>query len=204
MTGTSEKKLSFTEMSATDRDNLNSWSTTQKHLSFPAHGRAVVTCLIYSHGRIISASDNHTIHVYSPITGTLERSLDGHEGGIWALATTKNHVISGSTDKTVRIWDLTTGKCRHTFEGHTSTVRCISLVKPEWTDIKGDDGVTRREKWPKRSLIISGSRDHTIRVWLLPKSNEGEYRRSVGSDDDSEVDSEEVSSYRICNNYMTR
>ncbi|KAJ6554056.1 WD40-repeat-containing domain protein [Mycena vulgaris] len=36
-----------------------------------------------------------------------------------------------------------------------------------------DDG--RREKWPKRTLIVTGSRDHTLRVWMLPRSGEAGY-----------------------------
>ena len=47
-----------------------------KHIAFPAHGHSVVTCLIFTHGRIISASDDHSIHVYDPLTGGLVRKLD--------------------------------------------------------------------------------------------------------------------------------
>ncbi|CCL99623.1 uncharacterized protein FIBRA_01642 [Fibroporia radiculosa] len=160
-----------------------------KRLTFPAHGRSVVTCLIFSHGRIISASDDHSIHVYSPVTGELLRSLDGHEGGVWALAATKNTLVSGSTDRTVRIWDLSTGRCTHVFGGHTSTVRCLAIVKPEWVDVENDDGTISREKWPKRPLIVTGSRDHTLRVWTLPKPGDDEYR-CYGADD-TEVDPSE-------------
>ncbi|KAL6298610.1 WD40-repeat-containing domain protein [Sparassis latifolia] len=160
-----------------------------KRITFTAHGRSVVTCLIFSHGRIISASDDHSIHVYSPHTGELIRSLDGHEGGVWALAATKNTLVSGSTDRTVRIWDLETGRCTHVFGGHTSTVRCLAIVKPEWIDVQNDGGITTREKWPKRPLIVTGSRDHTLRVWTLPKPGDIEYR-CYGADD-TEVDPSE-------------
>ena len=166
-------------------NNLN-----PKHVSFPAHGRAVVTCLIFSHERIISASDDHSIHVYSPHTGQLTMSLDGHEGGVWALSATKDVLVSGSTDRTVRIWDLNTGRCTHVFGGHTSTVRCLAIVKPEWVETTGEDGVIRREKWPKRPMIVTGSRDHTLRVWLLPRPDEDEYR-CFGNGED-EVDPAEV------------
>ncbi|KAI0077105.1 WD40 repeat-like protein [Panus rudis PR-1116 ss-1] len=167
------------------------WVTNEnpKHISFPAHGRAVVTCLIFSHGRIISASDDHSIHVYSPTTGELLQSLDGHEGGVWALAATKNTLVSGSTDRTVRIWDLSTGRCTHVFGGHTSTVRCLAIVKPEWIDVENEDGVVTREKWPKRPLIVTGSRDHSLRVWTLPRAGDDEYR-CYGADD-TEVDPSE-------------
>lgn len=173
-------------------NNLN-----PKHVSFPAHGRAVVTCLIFSHERIISASDDHSIHVYSPHTGQLTMSLDGHEGGVWALSATKDVLVSGSTDRTVRIWDLNTGRCTHVFGGHTSTVRCLAIVKPEWVETTGEDGVIHREKWPKRPMIVTGSRDHTLRVWLLPRPDEDEYR-CFGNGED-EVDPAEVRiSFHLC------
>ena len=145
-----------------------------KHDSFPAHGRSTVTCLIFSHGRIISASDDNSIHVYSLHTSQLTMSLDGHEGGVWALSATKDVVVSGSTDRTARIWDLNTGRCTYVFGGHTSTVRCLAIVKPEWVAVTGGDGVVRREKWPKRPMIVTGSRDHTLHVWLLPRPNDVE------------------------------
>ncbi|KAG6836871.1 hypothetical protein H0H93_001931 [Arthromyces matolae] len=147
-----------------------------KHVSFPAHGSSVVTCLIFSHGRIISASDDHSIHIYSPSTGELVRSLRGHEGGVWALAASKDILVSGSTDRTVRIWDLATGRCTHVFGGHTSTVRCLAIVKPEWVDVEQEGGGFKKEKWPKRALIVTGSRDHTLRVWTLPRPHEPEYK----------------------------
>jgi hypothetical protein len=56
--------------------------------------------------------------------------------------------------------------------------------------IDGEDGVIRREKWPKRPVIVTGSRDHTLRVWLLPRPDEDEYR-CFGNGED-EVDPAEV------------
>jgi F-box and WD-40 domain protein CDC4 len=94
--------------------------------------------------------------------------------------------VSGSTDRTVRIWDLSTGRCTHVFGGHTSTVRCLAIVKPEMIDMEG--GV--REKWPKRPLIVTGSRDHSLRVWSLPRPGDPEYR-CYGADD-AEADPADV------------
>lgn len=165
------------------------------HSTFSAHGRSVVTCLLISHGRIISASDDHTIHVYSLATGTRIHLLEGHDGGVWAIAATKNTLVSGSTDRTIRVWDLETGRCNHVFGGHTSTVRCIAIVRPELTDYVDEQGVVQKEKWPERRLIVSGSRDHTVRVWTLPRPGGEEY--TCHSADDPEKTPSEVRALSI-------
>jgi F-box and WD-40 domain protein CDC4 len=170
-----------------------------KHLTFPAHGRSIVTCLLLSKGRIISASDDHSIHVYSPVSGLLLHSLSGHEGGVWALAVTKDTLVSGSTDRTVRIWDLSNGRCTHVFGGHTSTVRCLTIVKPEWVDVEDEHGNVRMEKWPKRALIVSGSRDHSLRVCNLPRPNEPGY--TFDGADEADCDPDDVRHFFTVNKF---
>ncbi|KAF8183153.1 WD40 repeat-like protein, partial [Pholiota molesta] len=92
-------------------------------------------------------------HISFPVHGSsLLHSLQGHEG---------DTLVSGSTDQTVRIWDLSTGRCTHVFDGHRSTVRCISIVKPEIIDVERN-GVNTKEKKPNSSL----------RVWALPRPKE--------------------------------
>ncbi|KAF7295573.1 WD40 repeat-like protein [Mycena indigotica] len=169
------KKLPFPHMSLFKSRYLTKvrWTTTQNpaHCCFFAHRSSVVTSLILSRGRIISASDDHSIQVHDLLLGQKTHTLQGHEGGVWALAATGDMLVSGSTDRTVRIWDLISGLCTHVFGGHISTVRCLSIVHPEWIEM--DNG--RREKWPKRALIVTGSRDHTLRVWTLPRPDDAPY-----------------------------
>lgn len=137
-----------------------------KHISVPAHGYSVVTCLLIAQARIITASDDHTISVFSLTSGERLRSLTGHTGGVWAVAVAGNTLVSGSTDTTLRVWDLDAGRCTHVFGGHTSTVRTLALAHPE----SGDSD------WPGDGpLVVSGSRDHTLRVWKLPTPSETEY-----------------------------
>jgi F-box and WD-40 domain protein CDC4 len=72
-----------------------------KYISIPVHGSSVVTGLLFSNGRIITAADDYSIHVYS-LTGQLLHSLDERQGGVWAIATMDDILVSGSTDRTVR------------------------------------------------------------------------------------------------------
>ena len=97
---------------------------------------------------------------------------------------------SGSTDTTVRVWDLRTGRCTHVFGGHTGTVRCIAIAKPERIDCKDEQGDVTLERCPKRPLIVSGSRDGSLRVWTLPKPGDKEFRYCAAGD--ANVDSSEV------------
>ncbi|KAJ7108575.1 WD40 repeat-like protein [Mycena epipterygia] len=149
------------------------WSSSKSpiHRSFPAHENSVVTCLILSKGRVISAADDGSIHVYDPLTGELRLFLRGHTGGVWALAATGDILVSGSTDCTVRIWNLINGRCTQVFGGYLSTVSCLAIVHPEY--INTEDG--QREKWPKRALIVAGSLDHILIVWALPRPGDAPY-----------------------------
>ena len=174
------------------RPTLTKWinNPNPKYYSFPVHGDSAVTRLISSHGRFIVSTYRGSINVYSPNTCRLTMSLDGHKLPTFALSATKDILVSGSNDHTIRIWDLNTGRCTHTFGGHTSTVDCLTIVKPEWVEVTGVDGVIRREKWPKRTMIVTGSEDNTLRVWLLPRLGEVEdqhFRNGEGGIDHAEV-----------------
>lgn len=126
---------------------------------FYGHEKSVVTSLQFDSEKIVSGADDMHINIYDTATGRKRMTLEGHEGGIWALQYVGNTLVTGSTDRRVRVWDLETGKCTHLFAGHNSTVRCLLIAKP--TMING-----RLE--PAEPLIVTGSRDSTLRVWKLP------------------------------------
>ncbi|KAJ3020249.1 UNVERIFIED_CONTAM: SCF ubiquitin ligase complex subunit cdc4 [Siphonaria sp. JEL0065] len=147
----------------------------QKTIEFPGHGNNVVTCLQFDNDKIVSGSDDQSIHIYDTNTGTLRRKLVGHDGGVWALQYWGDSLVSGSTDRTVRVWDMDTGLCTHLFEGHTSTVRCLVIVPPSPTPVYpfGANGRTggigfEPSLEPAQPLVVTGSRDATLRVWRLP------------------------------------
>lgn len=132
-----------------------------RQISFSGHEQNVVTCLQFDSDKIISGSDDQTINVYDTKTGQLLKKLVGHNGGVWALQYWKNTLVSGSTDRTVRVWDIEEGRCTHKFHGHTSTVRCLIIVTPT------ENPITHKVE-PKFPVIITGSRDSSLRIWKLP------------------------------------
>lgn len=150
----------------------NSWmeeDALPHHRAFQAHGTHVVTCLQFDSDKILTGSDDTKINVFDTKTGALRRTLDGHEGGVWALQYDGSLLVSGSTDRSVRVWDIETGRCLQIFQGHTSTVRCLVILKPSVIGEKPDGTPLIM---PKQPLIITGSRDSSLRVWKLPQIGE--------------------------------
>jgi len=156
----------------------NTWikgDSQPHHLAFRAHHRHVVTCLLFDSDRIITGSDDTSINVYDTKTGVLRKKLEGHEGGVWALSCDGDTLVSGSTDRSVRVWNIKTGECVQTFQGHTSTVRCLVILKP--TKIGEEEDGTPIVH-PEEPVIITGSRDSTLRVWKLPKSDDASFHQA--------------------------
>jgi F-box and WD-40 domain protein CDC4 len=140
-----------------------------RHLAFRVHGRHVVTCMLLESDMILTGSDDTTINMYDARTGALRNTYEGHEGGVWALQLDGDILVSGSTDQSIRVWSIATGKCLHSFKGHTSTVRCLAIVKPVQIDT-AVDGLP--VMMPKQPLLVSASRDSTLRVWKLPHATD--------------------------------
>lgn len=115
---------------------------------------ATVTWSTLTESYIVLGLDNAKIYVFAR-DGRFLRTLTGHESGVWTLDVCGDILVSGGCDKVLRIWDLTTGTCTNVMRGHTSTVRCIEIAKdiPSTSSVHG------------QSLVVSGSRDATIRVW---------------------------------------
>ncbi|KAI9648928.1 SCF ubiquitin ligase complex subunit cdc4 [Ciborinia camelliae] len=142
------------------------------HMAFKAHPSHVITCLQFDDEKILTGSDDTSIHVYDTKTGALRKKLEGHDGGVWALQYEGNILVSGSTDRSVRVWDIEKGLCTQVFHGHTSTVRCLQILMPSEAG-KTEGG--RPIMVPEQPLIITGSRDSQVRVWKLPAPGDKRY-----------------------------
>ena len=156
--------------------------TKPRHIAFRAHDTHVVTCLQFDTDKILTGSDDNNINVYDTKTGGLRSKLVGHEGGVWALQYEGNILVSGSTDRSVRVWDIEKGEERQVFRGHTSTVRCLQIVMP--TKV-GENTEGKLIMMPKYPLIITGSRDSTLRVWRLPRPEDPAF---IQSESDTDID----------------
>lgn len=136
-----------------------------ERITVMGHANKVVTCLQYDDDKIITGSEGRLISIYCTRTGKLLRVLEGHEGGVWAMKYIGNTLVTGSTDRTVRIWNIATGRCTHILRGHTSTVRCLDIMPPA---VIGKDSSGQEIVYPKETLLVTGSRDHSLHVWRLP------------------------------------
>ncbi|TQV97911.1 cell division control protein 4 [Cordyceps javanica] len=154
------------------RQSWTSGKVKPRHVAFAAHPRHVITCLQFDEEKIITGSDDTLIHIYDTHTGKLQKKLEGHEGGVWALQYEGNILVSGSTDRSVRVWDIERGLCQQVFYGHTSTVRCLQILMPAETG-RNHDGSPIMQ--PEKPLIITGSRDSQLRVWRLPEVGSRRY-----------------------------
>ncbi|KNF00647.1 hypothetical protein PSTG_06059 [Puccinia striiformis f. sp. tritici PST-78] len=146
-----------------------------RRINFQGHAAAVVTCIQFDWAKMVAASDDNLVHSYDLRTGRRLQSFEGHAGGVWALQYVGNTLVTGSTDRTVRVWDMKNGRNTHVFHGHTSTVRCLQIVEPVNINGKlGDQAIWE----PEFPVIVTGSRDYTLRVWKLPSDLDEDYTRS--------------------------
>lgn len=131
-----------------------------KRIEFEGHKDFIVTCLQFDEEKIVTGATDSMINIYNTNdpAGPMHQ-LQGHVGGVWALQYVGNTLVSGSIDRTVRVWNIKKRKCTHIFKGHTSTVRCLQIVEPVMVNGRLE---------PSQPLIVTGSRDFSIRVWNLP------------------------------------
>jgi F-box and WD-40 domain protein CDC4 len=155
---------------------------TKIKIPHPPNSVPAITCLLFSNGRIIAAADSASIYVYLADTGRLLHTLNGHQGGVWALKLIDETLVSASTDKTIRVWDLFGGRCLQIYSGHQNTIRCLEIVEPSWNIFPDPKtGVNRKESWPSRPYLLSGGRDCTVRLWALPRQTDPVDSKKVNS-----------------------
>ena len=111
-----------------------------------------VTRLVVWRDKLISASDDKTIKVWSTGTGReCQHTLEGQTGAVMSMVVCGDKLVSGGgyNDKSTRVWKMGTGwgECERVLEGHHS------------------GGVTSLACVGGGDQLVSVSGDKTMRVW---------------------------------------
>jgi WD40 repeat protein len=93
------------------RGRLPHWPAME--MVIPVEGKRI-QCVAFSPDgqRIVSGSNDGTIHVWNATTGTMEGSpFTGHTCRVNSVAFSQDghRIVSGSSDCTIRVWNATTG-----------------------------------------------------------------------------------------------
>lgn len=104
-----------------------------------------VTSITYVHPHVLCGGTDGKIRGFNIHTALPTVLLQGHTDAISVLAVADSKwLMSSSDDGTVRLWSLHLWECVHTFAGHTRAVTALSVDSQR---------------------IVSGSYDHSIRLW---------------------------------------
>ena len=138
--------------------------------------------------RIVTCSKDTTIKVWDRTTGQLLKTLVGHRGPVNAVQVRGNLLASASGDGMAKLWRLEDGVCIKEFQSKDRGLACVEFSENGRTIFAGGNdqviyeydtitGNRLRELKGHRDLvrslhldsanrrIISGSYDHSIKVW---------------------------------------
>ncbi|KAJ9649153.1 hypothetical protein H2198_010938 [Neophaeococcomyces mojaviensis] len=150
--------------------------------------RAGVLDVCIDSKRIVTCSKDTTIKIWDRFTGKLIKTLSGHRGPVNAVQVRGNLLASASGDGMAKLWRLDTGMCIKEFHSKERGLACVEFSEDGRTIFAGGNdhviyeydtttGKVKRELQAHvdlvRSLhldtangrIVSGSYDHSIKVW---------------------------------------
>jgi WD40 repeat protein len=99
--------------------------------------------------RLATGGEEYTVKIWDVETTQELRTFRGHSGDVYAVAFSPGDgqwIASAGEDSTVKVWDSRTGEPARSFRGHTGLVSSLVFS-------------------PDGRRLISGSRDHTVKVW---------------------------------------
>jgi WD40 repeat protein len=145
---------------------------------------------------LASGSEDRMVRLWDVSTGSCCKTLEGHQGRIFALAHSPDDrtLLSGSSDRTAKLWDIQTEQCLQTFYGHASWVWSVAYSPDGQTLATGSEDATVR-LWnpqgqclrmfqehqdsvytvtfsPDATVLVSGGLDCTLKLWKVDGSEE--------------------------------
>ena len=166
------------------------WSIAQNYrplFRLQGHTAGVLDVCIDS-TRIVTCSKDSTIRVWDRHTGALLDALRGHQGPVNAIQLRGDLLASASGDGICRLWRLDTGECVKEFSSQKRGLACVEFSEDgRYVYAGGNDQVIYGYNVQTgeiirqlhghtdlvRSLhldsasgrIISGSYDHSVKIW---------------------------------------
>jgi WD40 repeat protein len=116
------------------------------------HSNYVSTLLLLNKGscdkNLVSASLDKTIKIWDLKHGTVSKTIKGSSDSVTALLQLTNNqdqLVFGNSKGTIKIWDIKNNKELQNLDGHLKYIASLAQLK--------------------NGKLISGSWDHTIKVW---------------------------------------
>lgn len=138
--------------SAGDDKRIIFWSlsTYKKQTEWEAPEKVYALAITPDGNFIASGGPDKNITFWETTTGTLQRTLTGHqdsiaEGGL-AFSSNGELLASASYDDTARLWNVATGETLHVLTGHTKDVENVTFS-------------------PDGKLLATSSDDTSVRLW---------------------------------------
>ncbi len=133
-----------------DATRLDAKQTPRLSVQGWIHGQCLNIAFSPDGGRLATAGEENTVKIWDVETGQELQTLRGHTGDVSTLAFSPDNagrwIASAGEDSTVKIWNSRTGRLVHSFRGHLGLVSSLAFT-------------------PDGRRLVSGSRDHTVKIW---------------------------------------
>lgn len=167
-----------------DVDTLHIWDLATGKSLATYRERDTITSLVAVGGQVACGTYRGDIRLINSLTGTCERTLQGHIRSITVLLPAPNGLlVSGSSDTTIRCWNCQTGKCEAVLQGsdkekHAEKITALELLRTGHLVSGSADGVIMM--WPelgKKPLFVEECKDGKNKEAFFASNNYGEIKQ---------------------------